>query len=93
MSSYLSAYDTTAFPARTTPVRLHEPSSRHVRLFHDILTAGLLSVQPTVQLSSPRATPVRPRQPSSRKSPSPRLIDDRPTDLPADHWLGNTAAE
>ncbi|KAI0218183.1 hypothetical protein LSAT2_030089 [Lamellibrachia satsuma] len=55
-----------AFPARATPVSPHEPSLRHVCRLHDILTAGLLCVQPTVQLSSPRETQERPRQPSSR---------------------------
>ena len=51
----------TAFPARATPVRPYEPSPRHVSRLHDILTAGVLYVQPTVQLSSPCATLERPR--------------------------------
>ena len=44
------------------PVR----SSRYVNRLHDILTAGVPYVHPTVQLSSPCATSNRPRQPSSR---------------------------
>ena len=61
-----SADCSTALPARATPVRPNHPSSRHVRCLHDILTAGVLNVQQTVQLSSPCATSERPRQPSSR---------------------------
>ena len=48
-------------------MRPHEPSSRHVSRLHDILTAGVRCVKPTVQLSFSCATPERPRQPSSRK--------------------------
>ena len=67
-----SADCSTAFPARVTPVRPHELSSRHVSRRHDTLAVSTtycrltyLYVQLTVQLSSPCVTPERPRQPSS----------------------------
>ena len=74
-------------------VQLPSPRVRHVSRLHDILTAGLLCVQPTFRLSSSSATPERPRQPSSQTSPSPRLSGIRPTDCPAENELGNTAVE
>ena len=39
-----SADCSTAFPARATPVRPHELSSRHVSRLHDILPADILYV-------------------------------------------------
>ena len=78
----LTACDCSAIYPCTTTVHPHEPSSRHVRRLHVMLTADLqsvhptvqlpsprarhLCVQPTVQLSSPCATSERPRQSSSR---------------------------
>ena len=89
----LTACDCSAISPCTTTVRPHEPSSRHVRRIHDILAAGLLCVQPTVQLSSHvRHQSVRVSR-RHETSPSPRPIDIRPTDRPADNELGNTAVE
>ena len=64
----LTACDYSAISPYTTTGRLHEPSLRHVRRLHVMLTTELQSVQPTILLLSPRAraTPVRPHEPSSR---------------------------
>ena len=51
----LTACDYSAISPCTTTVRLHEPSLRHVRRLHVMLTTELQSVQPTIMLPSPDA--------------------------------------